>query len=37
VLLCADGLVERVNAFLDIDRAHAAAEQLAQERAQADV
>ena len=32
VLLCADGLVERVNAFLDIDRARAAAERLAQER-----
>jgi hypothetical protein len=28
----ADGLVERVNAFLDIDRARAAAERLAQER-----
>jgi ketosteroid isomerase-like protein len=32
VLLWADGLVERVNTFLDIDRARAAAERLAQER-----
>ena len=32
VLLWADGLVERVNLFLDIDEARAAAERLAQER-----
>jgi ketosteroid isomerase-like protein len=32
VLLWADGLVERVNTFLDIDRARAVAERLAQER-----
>jgi ketosteroid isomerase-like protein len=32
VLLWADGLVERVNTFLDIDRARAAAERLAEER-----
>ena len=32
VLLWADGLVERVNLFLDIDEARAAAERLAEER-----
>jgi hypothetical protein len=32
VFLWADGLVERVNTFLDIDRARADAERLAQER-----
>ena len=32
VLLWADGLIERVNAFLDIDEARAAAECLAEER-----
>jgi ketosteroid isomerase-like protein len=32
VWLWADGLVERVNAFLDIDEARAAAERLAEER-----
>ena len=32
VLLWANGLVERVNLFLDIDQARAAAERLAQER-----
>jgi ketosteroid isomerase-like protein len=32
VLLWAGGLIERVNTFLDIDRARAAAERLAQER-----
>jgi ketosteroid isomerase-like protein len=32
VLLWADGLVDRVNTFLDIDRARAAAEQLAEEQ-----
>jgi ketosteroid isomerase-like protein len=32
VLICADGLIERVNAFLDIDAARAAAERLAEER-----
>jgi len=32
VLLWADGLIERVNTFLDIDAARAAAERLAEER-----
>ena len=32
VLLWADGLIERVNLFLDIDEARAAAERLAEER-----
>jgi hypothetical protein len=32
VLLCADGLIERVNTFLDIEQARAAAERLAEER-----
>jgi ketosteroid isomerase-like protein len=32
VLLCADGLIERVTTFLDIDEARATAERLAAER-----
>ena len=32
VLVCADGLIERVNLFVDIDEARVAAERLAEER-----
>jgi hypothetical protein len=37
VFLWVDGLIERVTAYLDIEEARAAAERLAEERAQADV